>query len=103
MLLFKAELLKEYPYAAGEITNLLDKFYQPTLGESDTILAIQRSYQKNNGVVLSEDLEGVDLEVAKVYMEKNQIPLVEKSPSEIFKDHIKNKEKDLISTLEKFL
>ena len=94
MLLFKAELLKEYPYAAGEITNLLDKFYQPTLGESDTILAIQRSYQKNNGVVLSEDLEGVDLEVAKVYMEKNQIPLVEESPSEIFKDHIKNKEKD---------
>jgi len=94
MLLFKAELLKEYPYAAGEITNLLDKFYQPTLGESDTILAIQRSYQINNGVVLSKDLEGVDLEVAKVYMEKNQIPLVEESPSEIFKDHIKNKEKD---------
>ena len=94
MLLFKAELLKEYPYAAGEITNLLSKFYNPTLGESDTILEIKRSYVKNNGVVLSKDLEGVNLDVAKIYLENNSIPLVEESPSEIFKEHIREKEKD---------
>jgi len=94
MLLFKAQLIKENPYAIGEINNLMDKFYNPTLGESDTILKIKRSYQQNNGVVLVEDLDDVNLKVAKAYMETNEIPLVEEAPSEIYKEHIKDKEQD---------
>ena len=94
MLLFKAKLMKENPYAVGEITNLMEKFFTPTLGESDTILKIKRSYQQNNGVVLAKDLDDVNLKVAKTYMETNEIPLVEESPSEIYKDHIREKEQN---------
>jgi len=94
MLLFKAKLMKENPYAVGEITNLMEKFFKPTLGESDTILKIKRSYVKNNGVVLAGDLDDVNLKVAKAYMETNEIPLVEESPSEIYKDHIREKEQN---------
>lgn len=104
MLLFKASLYKEYTYAAGEITNLMEKFFIPTLSDSDTILAIKRSLESNGGVVKLSDLDQVNMKVAQDYIEDNKLEIMDQPYTEVHKDHIRVKEgaaKKLFQTINK--
>ena len=104
MLLFKASLYKEYTYAAGEITNLMEKFFIPTLSDSDTILAIKRSLESNGGVVKLSDLDQVNMKVAQDYIENNGLEVMDQPYTEVHKDHIRVKEgaaKKIFQTINK--
>jgi len=93
---FQGQLYKEYPYARGEIINMMDKFYRPTIQKDDTILAIREIWKKNGGVIPQKELvkANVDPKIAKEYMENHGLKLVEESNYIKYKDHVQDKEKD---------
>ena len=94
MLTFKASLIKAHPYAVGEITNLMEKFFIPTQSANDTIRTIEISKENNGGVVKGSDLDNVNLDIAKEYLETNNIEVMDEPYTETHKDHIKDREKD---------
>ena len=93
---FQGELYKTYPYARGEIIDMMSKFYRPTIQRDDTILAIREIWKKNGGVVPQSELvkANVDMEIAQAYMKDHNLKLVEESNYIKYKDHVQEKERD---------
>jgi len=97
LITFQAALLKEFPYARGDITNMMGKYFRPKLGKVDTLLEVKRLVREGNGVIKAADLAdaNVDMKVVDEYVSDHNIEIVEETYTEKNEDYVKDKERDI--------
>ena len=86
------ELTKENFFARNEISTAMGGLDIPTLSANDTIAHLEDKYIANNGILLTKDLDGVDLKAAKDWIDGRQIQVLDSDPAEADKDGTKQEE-----------